>query len=119
MTKLECNIAENGDVHPILDPVTAARLTGRSMYGKVPQVQEELEQAIALAWPCRLSDSEGCIAMHGEIHHKPGYVPPMPHVGRVRGGWGIYNHRGELVRVVDSKDLALAWTRLMPLGDEG
>src|SRR5574338_1381292 len=48
--KLEVHVAENGDVQVIMDPVTAARLTGRSLYGRVPEAQEELEQAIAIAW---------------------------------------------------------------------
>ena len=48
--KLEVHVAENGDVQVIMDPVTAHRLTGRSLYGKVPQAQEELEQTIAFAW---------------------------------------------------------------------
>ena len=50
MHKLEVTVQENGDVTILVDPVTAARLTGRSQYGKVPQTQHELEQAISLAW---------------------------------------------------------------------
>jgi hypothetical protein len=49
-TKLQVTVAENGDVHILCDAVTACRLTGRSIYGKVPQPQTDLEQAIAIAW---------------------------------------------------------------------
>jgi len=49
-TKLEVSYAENGDIHVIMDIVTARRLTGRSLYGKCPEARESLEQALALAW---------------------------------------------------------------------
>lgn len=48
--RLEVSVAPNGDVTIHADPVTAARLAGRSIYGAVPTTQEQLEAAIAEAW---------------------------------------------------------------------
>lgn len=49
-TKLEVTVTATGEVRIVADPVTACRLTGRSIYGKVPEAQSALEEAIAVAW---------------------------------------------------------------------
>lgn len=44
--------------------------------------------------------------------------PPMPHVAIVSEGYAVRDAEGRTVTICADRDVALAWTRIMPLTPE-